>query len=118
MSGKCRTVCASDEFETCPEGEVCTGLTEGRFCLPVDPDGGTGGGLGGAGGGSGGGGGTDAGAGGGGGNNSAGSGEENTPGGTSRIGAVAMGCNCNSVDAGLLPLLALGLTLLRRRSRT
>ncbi|MDP2269540.1 MAG: VWA domain-containing protein [Archangium sp.] len=119
VSGTCRTVCASDEFETCPQGEVCTGLTEGRFCLPVDPDGGTGGGLGGgAGGGSGGGtGGLDAGSGTGGGSNSNGSGEETTPGGPSRIGAVAMGCNCNSVDAGLLPLLALGLTLLRRRSR-
>ena len=115
VSGKCHSVCGADEFESCPTGEICTGLTEGRFCLPIDGDAGVGGGSGGTGGGTGtGGGGLDAGAAGGE-THSSGSGEEMTPGGNGRIGAVAMGCNCNSVDAGLLPLLALGLTLLRRR---
>lgn len=109
ITGTCQTHCASDEFETCPAGEICTGLTEGRFCLPTDADAGVGGG-------SGGGTAVDAGAGGGGGSNSSGSGSETTPGGNGRIGARAVGCNCNAVDGGLLPLLALGLTLLRRRS--
>lgn len=113
VTGKCRTVCASDEFETCPAGELCTGLTEGRFCLPGEVDAGVPAG-GGAGGGSGA---VDAGtgAGGGGGSSSSGSGTETTPQPNGRIGAAAMGCTCNSVDAGLMPLLALGLTLLRRR---
>lgn len=111
LGGKCRDACTSGEIETCPAGEVCTGLTEGRFCLPTSADAGTGGGTGG-------GSAVDAGTGaggGGGGSSSNGSGEETTPGGNGRIGGVAMGCSCNTVDAGLLPLLALGLTLLRRR---
>jgi MYXO-CTERM domain-containing protein len=124
VSGTCRNLCSSDEFETCPNGEVCTGLVEGRFCLPVDPDAGVGGGAGGgtgtgggSGGGAGAGSGADAGtgAGGGTGGGNENHGAEEVPGGSGKIGAVGMGCNCNSVDAGLLPLLALGLTLLRRR---
>ena len=111
VSGKCRTVCADGEIEMCPAGEVCTGLTEGRFCLPGEVDAGVGGGAGGGGGGT-----IDAGtgAGGGGGSTSNGSGTETTPGGNGRIGAVAMGCNCNAVD-GMLPLMAMGLLLFRRR---
>ncbi len=126
VSGTCRNLCAADEFETCPAGEICTGVVEGRFCFPVDADGGVGGGAGGgtgAGGGSGagtgggtgtgGGDGTGGGSGTGGGNENHGS--EEVPGGGGRIGAVGMGCNCNTVDAGLLPFLALGLAFFRRR---
>ena len=116
--GQCRSHCGTDEFETCPTGEVCTGLPDGRFCLPIDADAGVGGGAGGGtgtGGGSGGAVDAGTGAGGGGGSSSSGSGTETTPGGSGKIGAVAMGCNCNAVDGGMIPLLALGLTLLRRR---
>lgn len=115
VAGQCHDQCGNGELETCPAGEVCTGLSEGRFCLPGEADAGVGGG---AGGGTGGGAaGVDAGtgAGGGGGSNSSNSGSETTPGGDKKIGAAAMGCNCNSADAGLLPLMALGLVLLRRR---
>ena len=56
--------------------------------------------------------GTGAGGGSGGGNENHGAEEVPTGG---KIGAVGMGCNCNSVDAGILPLFALGLALLRRR---
>jgi MYXO-CTERM domain-containing protein len=115
VEGSCRERCSSDEFETCPAGLVCTGITDGRFCLPEDgADAGTGGGTGG---GSGGGTGStaDAGVTGTGGGNGS-SGTENPPNGNGRIGAAAMGCGCAAFDAGFLPLLALGL-LFRRRSR-
>ena len=92
----------------CPAGEVCTGLTEGRFCLPGEVDAGVGGGAGG------GTGSVDAGTGAGGGGGGTSSGTEMTPGGNGRIGAAAMGCNCNAVD-GMLPLVAMGLLLFRRR---
>ena len=110
VTGQCRTVCTSGEVETCPAGTVCTGITEGRFCLPGDADAGV------VDAGSGGGSAVDAGAGGGGGSSSSNSGEETIPGGNGRVGAVAMGCHCNAVDAGLLPLLALGMMLRRRRA--
>ncbi len=118
VSGACHDLCSQDEFETCPAGQICTGLIEGRFCFPIDMDGGVGGGSGGGTGTGGGAGAVDAGTGAGGGGGSNSSGEENSVGGPGRIGASAMGCNCSSFDGGALPLIALGLLgrLFRRRS--
>ena len=123
VGGRCETYCGSDELEFCPNGTICTGLPEGRFCLDPSMDGGvgTGGGAGTTGGGNGAGGGDGSGTGGsngtGGGSNSSGGSSSETTGGPQRIGAAAMGCNCNSVDGGALPLLAMGLMLaLRRRT--
>lgn len=112
VEGKCRDQCSSGELEVCSAGEVCTGLIEGRYCLPETTDAGTGGGTGGGAGGGNGGttGGVDAGT------EHGNSGLENPGDGSGRIGAAAMGCSCNAVDAGLLPLLALGLALRRRRA--
>ncbi|PZR10547.1 MAG: hypothetical protein DI536_20105 [Archangium gephyra] len=120
VGGNCEDSCGSGEIEFCPNGKECVGLPEGRFCLSTD--GGVGGGAGGGdgttggGNGSGTGGGSGAGNGADGGSNSNGSGSETTePGGPQRIGAAAMGCNCNTVDAGAVPLLAMGLMLVLRR---
>jgi MYXO-CTERM domain-containing protein len=115
VAGKCRGLCSPDEFEMCPAGEICTGVTEGRFCFPIDMDGGVGGGTGG-----GSGGGNGAGGGSGSGSADAGNGigtatHEEVP-ETGRIGAgTAMGCNCSTMDAGALPLLAMVLLAFRRR---
>lgn len=115
VTGKCRTLCSSGEIEMCPAGEICTGFTDGRFCVPTDPEMdagvGTGGGTGGV----------DAGTGAGGGGGSSSSGgstSEETPPGSGRIGAgTAMGCNCSTLDAGALPLIAMALLSRLRRRR-
>jgi MYXO-CTERM domain-containing protein len=119
VSGKCLGQCTAGELEMCPAGQICTGFTEGRFCVSTDLDGGvgTGGGTG-TGGGSGSGAvdaGTGAGGGGGSSSNGGSSSTQNTD--TGRIGAgTAMGCNCSTLDAGALPLIAMALlTRLRRR---
>lgn len=114
VSGKCRTLCMGGELEQCPAGEVCTGVTEGRFCFPDETDGGVGGGGGSTGGGTGGG---DATGGGGGSSSSGGSSSETIGGNNSgRIGAAAAGCNCSAFDVGALPLFALVSLVLRRRA--
>lgn len=112
VEGACRDFCTGGELEMCPAGQICTGVTEGRFCFPTDMDGGVGGGAG-TGGGTGTGGGPGTGGGSGSGVDAGSSGTED-PHGSGRIGASAMGCQCNSIDA-TFPLLALGLMLLRRR---
>jgi MYXO-CTERM domain-containing protein len=122
VSGKCLGQCTAGELEMCPAGQICTGFPEGRFCVSTDLDGGvgTGGGTG-TGGGSGSGAidaGTGTGAGGGGGSSSNGgsSSTQNTD--TGRIGAgTAMGCNCSTLDAGALPLIAMALLSRLRRRR-
>jgi MYXO-CTERM domain-containing protein len=111
VSGKCHDLCSPDEFEMCPAGQICTGVTEGRFCFPTDMDGGVGGGGGsGAGGG---GGSTGGGSASGGGSGTSGVVEE--PRGSGRIGASAMGCQCGAVDPAMFPLLGLVVLALRRR---
>jgi hypothetical protein len=115
VDGACRTHCSSDEFETCPTGQICTGLPGGRICLPVTPaDAGAGGGA--ADGGS-----TDGGSTGGG--TATGGGAAGTGGGTAglggggdeNLGARAAGCGCNALDGVALPLLALAWFAARRR---
>lgn len=123
VGGACEDYCGSGEIEYCPNGKVCTGLPEGRFCLD-EADGGTGGGTGtgtGGGNGSGTGGGAGSGDGTDGGSSSNGSGSETTEngGGTQRIGAAAMGCGCSAgIDGGAVPLLAMGLMLVLRRRQS
>lgn len=56
VNGDCYEPCGTDELETCaPAGTICTGLPQGRFCLPgtgaAGGAAGTGGGVSGAGGG-------------------------------------------------------------------
>jgi hypothetical protein len=137
IGGACFEPCGADEFESCaPAGTICTGLPEGKFCLPM---GGVGGGSAGVGGGAAGGeaggsaGGGDAGGAAAGGasgmtgGGTAGSGSS-ADGGTrtvgagstelvpdmGRIGAKGMGCGCSEASA-VAPLLGLVLLLRRRR---
>jgi hypothetical protein len=146
VNGDCFEPCGTDELETCaPAGTICTGLPEGKFCLPGSgaAGGGAAGGSAGSGGGASGGGesGGSAGTGGGqvstggGGASSAGGsasasagGNSGSAGGTSsngsgtdgrndRIGAKGAGCGCSGVDGGLAPLL-LGLLVAVKRRRS
>lgn len=124
VEGACHGPCVG-EFEMCPEGQICTGVSEGRFCFP-DP-GGTGGGSAqgggvGSGGGAAAGGGSGSATGGGSGAGATGGGSpsvgDGTGGGMTGISAAA-GCNCSTgIDAaGLLPLLGLALVRWSRRRR-
>lgn len=106
VEGACRTKCTADELETCPMDLVCTGTTGGRVCLPP--------------------GGADAGtpaA-----TPDAGTvtpqqppqttGVDDEPHGAGAIGAKAMGCGCQALDGGALPLLGLAIVMLARRRRS
>ncbi|MDX2013645.1 MAG: vWA domain-containing protein [Myxococcaceae bacterium] len=139
ISGECFEPCGTDEFESCaPAGTICTGLPEGKFCLPMGGLGGGAAGGGSAGGGSAGGdamgggaagggdaGGTGASAGGSAGGGASGGGRADggssnivgvnePPPDMNRIGAKGMGCGCTEAGS-LAPLL--GLLLLARRRR-
>lgn len=115
ITGDCRAPCAGGEMESCPTGFVCTGLTQGRVCMPDTSDAGTLAVV-------------DAGS------------SSPTPlpvdagpgtqaqnqnpttngrddlGDTRSIGARGTGCGCTSLE-GLLPLLGLAALSLRRRRR-
>lgn len=120
IEGDCFSPCSTDEFESCPSAStVCTGLPQGKFCLPTNPGGGsaaTGGGT--AGGAVNTAGGTAGGSAGGApaapkaGGRTSGSSTQNSV-DSSRIGATGLGCGCASVDSASL-LLAV-LMFLRRR---
>lgn len=123
LDGVCRGPCANDEFSSCPNGLICTGVpSSGQLCLPERTDGGgagTGGGSGGGSGGGGGGGATGAGGGSGGGDGEAPDGGSNSGGedggAPGRPGATASsGCGCVAFDGATLPWLMVGLLALLR----
>lgn len=144
VSGACHEPCGTDELETClTAGTICTGLPQGKFCLPgtamgggsAGTGGGSAGGVASAGGTSGTGGGVvsqgggTAGTGGGSAGASAGGGTSGTAGGAGSnpigvddkqrdsIGAKGAGCGCMGVEGSGSLLAVLGLLLLRRSAR-
>jgi uncharacterized protein (TIGR03382 family) len=96
VTGGCYEHCGSDELETCaPAGTICTGLPEGRFCLPGTGSGGgnAGGGTATAGGNAGGGSGTAGGT-------ASGGGATGAGGGTGSGGGVGSGGGTASGSGG------------------
>lgn len=96
VNGGCYEQCGTDELETCaPAGTICTGLPQGRFCLPGS---GSGGGSAGSGGGTSGTGGGTSGTGGG--TSGTGGGTSGTGGGTSGTGGGSSGSGGGSASSG------------------
>lgn len=105
LNGACRDQCTSDEFESCPAQQVCTGLPGGRLCLPADggldlgpADAGRGPG-------------SDAGV-----TSRSDGGTSGDPdGGLKSIGAQAAGCGCGALEGSLAWLAVLVVAVTRRR---